>query len=155
MLQTDVESMTDAELVEAVNLFRAEQVRREDLQRALAQSPVLAEAFQRDVLDREPGQEWKQPLGAFDAYPLGWEVRYEDRDWVSLVDANVWRPGESGWREIGIEGAPVEWVQPSGAHDAYQMGDQVTHDGHLWESTAENNVWRPGEYGWDDLGATE
>lgn len=49
----------------------------------------------------------------------------------------------------------AQWVQPLGAHDAYQAGDQVTHEGHLWESTADNNVWEPGTYGWDDLGSLE
>lgn len=28
-------------------------------------------------------------------------------------------------------------------HDAYQIGDRVTHQGQTWESTAANNVWSP------------
>jgi hypothetical protein len=40
------------------------------------------------------------------------------------------------------------WVQPAGAHDAYQIGDEVTHGGQSWRSTAANNVWEPGVYGW-------
>lgn len=41
-----------------------------------------------------------------------------------------------------------EWVQPTGAHDTYQTGDQVTWNGFTWESTVDNNSWAPGEYGW-------
>jgi hypothetical protein len=40
------------------------------------------------------------------------------------------------------------WVQPVGAHDAYQIGDRVTHNGQTWTSTAANNVWAPGVFGW-------
>ncbi len=40
------------------------------------------------------------------------------------------------------------WVQPTGAQDSYQIGDRVTHNGNTWESTANNNVWEPGVFGW-------
>jgi hypothetical protein len=43
---------------------------------------------------------------------------------------------------------PEPWVQPLGGHDAYQLGDLVTHNGQTWESTVNNNVWEPGIYGW-------
>lgn len=38
---------------------------------------------------------------------------------------------------------PSPWVQPTGAHDAYQQGDRVTHNGQVWESTVNANVWAP------------
>lgn len=37
-----------------------------------------------------------------------------------------------------------EWSQPIGAHDAYNLGDKVSHGGKHWESTADGNVWEPG-----------
>lgn len=40
------------------------------------------------------------------------------------------------------------WVQPTGSSDAYQIGDRVTFEGQTWESTAANNVWAPGVFGW-------
>lgn len=48
---------------------------------------------------------------------------------------------------------PQPWVQPSGAHDAYDLDDQVTHDpdgdgARTWESTVDGNVWEPGVSGW-------
>jgi hypothetical protein len=43
------------------------------------------------------------------------------------------------------------WVQPVGAQDAYQIGDRVTHNGFTWESTAANNVWEPGVFGWTQI----
>lgn len=42
------------------------------------------------------------------------------------------------------------WVQPLGAHDAYQTGDKVTHNDSRWISTVDNNIWAPGVYGWTE-----
>lgn len=46
---------------------------------------------------------------------------------------------------------PAVWVQPTGAHDAYPLGSQVTYNGKTWESTVADNVWRPGEFGWVEV----
>lgn len=43
---------------------------------------------------------------------------------------------------------PAAWVQPTGSSDAYGIGDRVTFEGQTWESTAANNVWSPGVFGW-------
>ena len=43
--------------------------------------------------------EWRQPTGAQDAYALGAKVSHNEKHWISLVDANVWEPGEYGWEE--------------------------------------------------------
>ena len=43
------------------------------------------------------------------------------------------------------------WVQPLGAHDAYNLGDRVTHLGKIWESTVNANVWEPSIYGWTEI----
>ncbi len=52
------------------------------------------------------------------------------------------------WTVVSIEEWP-EWRQPTGAQDAYMTGDKVSHNGLHWVSTADNNVWEPGVYGWD------
>lgn len=36
-----------------------------------------------------------------------------------------------------------QWIQPSGAHDAYRQGDQVTHNGKRYISNIDGNVWEP------------
>lgn len=43
--------------------------------------------------------EWRQPLGATDAYPQGAKVSHNDKHWVSDLDNNVWEPGAYGWTE--------------------------------------------------------
>ena len=44
------------------------------------------------------------------------------------------------------EGATTEikdFVQPTGAHDAYNKGDKVMFDGKVYASTIDGNVWSP------------
>lgn len=43
-----------------------------------------------------------------------------------------------------------EWVQPTGGHDAYSMGDKVIHEGKVYESIIDGNTWSPIDYpqGW-------
>lgn len=36
-----------------------------------------------------------------------------------------------------------EFVQPTGAHDAYMTGDKVIYGGVVYRSTTDNNVWNP------------
>jgi hypothetical protein len=64
---------------------------------------------------------------------------------------------QSGWSppsvpalfaRIAAPGVIAAWVQPTGAQDAYQLGDRVTFNGQVWQSTAANNVWAPGVFGW-------
>lgn len=47
----------------------------------------------------------------------------------------------------------TEWVQPTGAHDAYALGARVTWNGKTWESTVGANVWEPGVSGWREVAA--
>lgn len=44
--------------------------------------------------------EWSQPIGAHDAYMNGDKVSYNNSNWVSTVDNNVWQPGVYGWEEV-------------------------------------------------------
>jgi len=46
------------------------------------------------------------------------------------------------------------WLQPTGAHDAYQMGDKVTFQGGRYISLIDANVWSPTVYpaGWEYKG---
>jgi hypothetical protein len=50
----------------------------------------------------------------------------------------------------GTGTAPVAWVQPLGAQDAYNTGDRVLFEGQTWESVLDANVWSPTTYpaGW-------
>lgn len=53
------------------------------------------------------------------------------------------------WVVVSVDAWP-EWVQPSGAHDAYNTGDKVSYNGKHYICTADANVYAPGVYGWEE-----
>ena len=57
------------------------------------------------------------------------------------------------WVIVQPDGFIPEWVQPTGMHDAYQIGDKVKFNGDTYESVIDNNNWSPTEYpaGWKKL----
>lgn len=112
---------------------------------------------------------WVQPLGATDAYNISDQVMYNNVKYESVINANVWSPDAypAGWKKVEDvieEPDPIEptdpsepeldttpeFIQPTGAHDAYNTGDIVMYNGKKYESTIDNNVWSPDTYptGW-------
>lgn len=65
-------------------------------------------------------------------------------DWTPDAAPSLWTraadPGEE-W---------PEWVQPTGAHNAYALGAKVSHNGKHWISDIDSNVYEPGVYGWTE-----
>ena len=45
--------------------------------------------------------------------------------------------------KISLEEYP-EWVQPTGAHDAYMKGAKVSDEGKHWISNKDYNIYKPG-----------
>lgn len=76
------------------------------------------------------------------------------------LDGRIWEEEIMPEEEVDQEEPPAEeepepptaaeWVQPTGAHDAYQTGDTVLYDGTVYRSTIDNNTWSPVDYptGW-------
>ena len=61
-------------------------------------------------------------------------------DWTPDVVPALWvRTSTEEW---------PEWIQPTGAHDAYNKGDKVSHNEKHWISDIDANVYEPGVYGW-------
>ena len=149
-----IEDATDAELEQYRRAIVAEQNRR----RTLSSVPDQMDKLVRDMLaasGQVEGGEWVQPTDATNAYPKDWTVTHDGKTWISLTPANVWQPGVSGWREVVEEGATPEWVQPTGAHDAYQTGDHVMFEGAEYVSLIDGNTWSPTDYpqGWEKINA--
>lgn len=62
--------------------------------------PDLTPALWSEVADPSvEWPEWRQPQGAHDAYEKGAKVSYNERHWISTIDANVYVPGVFGWEE--------------------------------------------------------
>ena len=55
------------------------------------------------------------------------------------------------WVKVSVEEWP-EFVQPTGAHDAYNTGDKVTYNGKRYISLIDANVYSPDAYpaGWEE-----
>ena len=49
-----------------------------------------------------------------------------------------------------VDDVQIRSYQAIGAHDAYDQGAKVTHNGKRWVSSAASNVWEPGVYGWEE-----
>jgi hypothetical protein len=66
-------------------------------------------------------------------------------DWTPNTSPSLFTP-------IGLddEGYPV-WSQPTGAHDAYNIGDIVNYNGTLYMSLIDGNTYSPEAYpaGWE------
>ena len=93
--------------------------------------------------------------GADTAYAIGQRVRYGD-ELYKCVQAHTsqgdWIPSATPalWVRVSIEEWP-EWVQPTGAHDAYAKGDKVTYKGKRYISLIDGNTYSPDAYpaGWE------
>ena len=61
-----------------------------------------------------------------------------------------WMPSATPalWKTVSLDEYP-EWVQPTGAHDAYNIGDKVTYNGQHYVCTSNANVYAPDVYGWN------
>lgn len=69
------------------------------------------------------------------------------------TSAEEWTPdtATSLYKPVGVTSdGYAEWVQPLGASDAYNSGDIVSHNGTLYISDIDANVWEPGVYGWSE-----
>ena len=62
-----------------------------------------------------------------------------------------WMPSATPalWKTVSVDEYP-EWVQPAGAHDAYNSGDKVTYNGQHYVCTSNANVYAPDVYGWEE-----
>ena len=99
--------------------------------------------------------EWKSDV----VYTTGQRVTFEGTLYKVLQDhtsQETWIPSNvpSLFAQVLIpdENVIPEWIQPDSTNP-YMQGDRVTFDGKIWESGINNNVWKPGEYGWNEFGA--
>lgn len=83
--------------------------------------------------------------------------RYKDSlgNLYRVVQAHItqsdWQPSTTPalWTKVSVETWP-EWVQPTGAQDAYNIGDKITFNSQHYISLIDANVWSPTVYsaGW-------
>lgn len=89
------------------------------------------------------------------AYKTGDRICYLDTLYRCVqghTSQEDWTPARTPalWVVVSVEEWP-EWVQPTGAQDAYNKGDKVTYKAVHYISTIDGNVWSPTAYpaGWE------
>lgn len=92
------------------------------------------------------------------AYAVDERIRYGEKLY-RCVQAHTsqadWKPDSTPalWTEVAKPGEIPVWKQPTGAQDAYRIGDKVWYpdvNTTVYESVIDNNVWSPVDYpqGW-------
>lgn len=113
------------------------------LQRLYIEGTLTEEQYQelRSLLAEQ------NPVKAYDAEAEIDKIWVELRRIADIIDHMPEPEPEPEPEEIPV------WVQPTGAHDAYQIGDRVHYPGEtdqVYESLINGNVWSPDAYpaGW-------
>lgn len=121
-----------------------------------AGTQALAAAAPDDVVLEQPYALYDEWSGDGVAYEAG-DVRQRGGLLYRCVQAHTsqatWTPEDapSLWTRIADPAQEwPEWIQPTGAHNAYAQGAKVSHGGKRWVSDVDNNVWEPGVYGWTE-----
>ncbi len=87
------------------------------------------------------------------------EVFALDSDLFKVIQAHTsqadWKPASTPalYGKFTPPGQVAQWVQPTGAHDAYNTGDRVLFNGKTYESLINANTWSPTAYpaGWVEI----
>ena len=91
------------------------------------------------------------------AYTAGIRVRYADKLYrceQAHTSQAGWEPPVTPalWTEVAEPGEIPVWKQPTGAQDAYRIGDKVhypTKEDAVYVSTIDYNTYAPDVYGWE------
>ena len=102
---------------------------------------------------------WRFPLGSAETITIQatrGEVTLPQKDEVAIAAPKSPRYTLAGMalppvdHEAPDYPEPDEWVQPTGAHDAYSLG-AIVKWGNRWVSLTPDNVWEPGISGWREV----
>ena len=118
----------------------------------------------RHTADPVKAKPWAQPTSTSDMYLADECMVWTDGLVYRCKSDTVYSPAEyaPAWAladdaapdtdtETGPGTTYPEWVQPTGAHDAYGKGDIVSYNGKLYRSLIAANVYSPDAYpaGWE------
>ena len=91
------------------------------------------------------------------SYAAGDRVMYGEVLYKCLqahTSQSTWTPTDapSLWTKVLIPtpGEIPDWEQPSSTNP-YAKGDKVKHNGKIWISDIDGNVWEPSVYGWTEV----
>lgn len=139
------------------------------------QEKAIDSILKKQIIVQAQAYDDSTSLDNKDLFPL-WEVdkNYQIGDKVQDFDANnmlvlykcvqahisqlTWRPKDTPalFTKVAYPNQILDFVQPTGAQDAYMIGDQVyfpAGSSTIYESTIDNNIWSPSDYpaGWTQI----
>ena len=128
------------------------------LEYALKVRPIIEKAVQsltdNDALDAiTMFPEWESGI----YLEKGFRVRYGGILYMVLqshTSQDTWTPDVSPslFAKVLIpdEEEIYDWEQPDSTNP-HMKGNKVKHNGKVWVSDIDNNVWEPGVYGWSEV----
>lgn len=134
-LAKDFRKMIDASLNATRKLIRVDELAPEELEGMvdLYDEYKINFAYKKDDVFKYEGKLYKVIKG--------------------LTSQENWKPNEtpSEYLPLMPEGVIPEWEQPTGGHDAYNIGDKVIFESKVYVSKINSNTWSPTEYaqGWE------
>ena len=113
----------------------------------------IDEFYIQDSLTKEQKEELEEEARK-NANPVNSYAPLEERlevleSRVDYLETKLSSQGQTSPEEPSEEEYP-EYVQPTGAHDAYHVGDKITYNGKHYECVYDGCVWTPDAYpqGW-------
>ena len=123
-------------------------------------------AGERILADQLTGHEIAEVMALFRPWRVG---EFLEADDLRVYDDKLYKINQdhttqAGWlppdesalyTEVAPPGTIPEWSPREGAHDAFRIGEKVTHNGRLWLSHHDSNGWEPGTVDasiWEDIG---
>lgn len=119
--------------------------------------------------DKTTARNWIAPTGAHDMYKKGEWMIWTDGSLYECLSDTTYSPVDyaAAWQKDGGSIEPTkpepnppaetipDFVQPTGAHDAYNIGDKVKFEGKIYESLINGNTYSPTAYplGWKEVEA--
>ena len=136
----------------------------QEMNRKLAAIKQAGQIATRDMI-REDSLSPDEITGLVDLYPV-WAagMSYAADDLIAyggtLYQVIQAHTSQADWTPDAVPalfvsktpaGVIPDWVQPTGAHDAYNIGDKVIFEGRVYRSLIDGNTWSPAIYpaGWE------
>lgn len=139
--------------VDAAKQFYRERQASLEAGRLATRGMIAADQLSSDELQKLAAIYHEWVVGV--AYSVGDIVQYGGKLFIVLqahVSQADWSPPlvPALFKPTGAEGVIPDWVQPTGAHDAYNMGDLVKFNSKVYKSLINGNTWSPTAYpaGW-------
>ena len=136
--------------LEKAREFRKQILANLNATRKLIRVDELSEEELLDMIDLYEYYEIGKSYRADDIFQYGGKLYKVIQEHTSLEN---WVPSELPALYLSMmpENVIPEWVQPTGLHDAYNVGDKVIYEGQVYESLIDGNTWSPVDYppGWE------